>query len=826
MNTTKPQSVKHASEQPLLDFLHSNKIPYAFIHLEKVKKITDDKQPCSIPTGWAQMNFDELVGDDVKFTYITKQGEKKVYSYQQRYKQKKYYNGLNINLNKGNLVIADIDDAQHKEHWLSELGNKWITYSTRKKLPHIWLKKASMDDHTTKTKLEKGLDLLYQNVFEYRDSVLERCNDPMRVFDEYHKFFEEKQKTVEDAIKKAVAKPLPPVAQVVADLCDPTVMSEEQYEILDNIALEYIDNYTDWLRCIWALYNTFGSIKICAEWSAKSAKYKSEADVERYIQNDTRKVFTFGTIAYYSRLSDADAYYEIKSKYFDWEQNNDFTLAELYIKSVGDEAICDANSGIYIYGNRFWTPVRDKEKARLKMHIYRTLYQLLESQSRRLQAEITKNLLNNDKENLGLHQYKCNTLKNIQKAKQTLGSANKLKNIASIVAGLLSEEEKIYNMDDLNPMLFCFKNKTFNLDSMEEVNITKYDYISMHTGYDFSEPTEDQIKVIDKLFKEIMPEDDKRKGLLSAFKSAMTGEQTPHFFMLTGEGSNGKGTLLEILNEALGNYYSCSNVEFLTTPIRSGASTTLYGLDKMRGVQFSEPEENQEIMASSIKKLTDNPKMKGRGLYMEKEVDIVFHNSFFMDCNALPQIKGRKDYAVLRRILVYLFGSTFVDKEEDVDEANRVFLKDTKFKETTFKLAHRCAMCKYIMNNGAYPLYKAPSAEAYSRQYLLSSDEMFSWFSEFYECTKDKTHRVGLKDIYNEFKQSEFYRNLSGSDKTSKWSSRQFKSNLTSNIAIKKYCNLAPKTSFNGTSIGQHIWGWKEKNIDEDYLNESQTEPE
>jgi phage/plasmid-associated DNA primase len=191
-----------------------------------------------------------------------------------------------------------------------------------------------------------------------------------------------------------------------------------------------------------------------------------------------------------------------------------------------------------------------------------------------------------------------------------------------------------------------------------------------------------------------------------------------------------------------------------------------------------------------------------------------------MDCNSLPNIRGRKDYAVLRRILVWAFNSTFVDSAEDVADAidhgiKGVFLKNSQFKNTEFKLGHRCAMIKYIIMNGQYPLYKPACVEAYAKKYLLNTDDLYNWFADNYNCTKKKEDYITMKDIYSCFKQSEFYRNLSGSEKSSKWGKRSFTENIQSNIELKKYCNTAPKTSIGNTSIGQHVWGWVPKQTEE-----------
>ena len=64
MNTeTTALEMKHKLEQPvttpLIDYLDSNKIPYIFIHIDKVKKL-EPKKVDKIATDWMQKSYDEL----------------------------------------------------------------------------------------------------------------------------------------------------------------------------------------------------------------------------------------------------------------------------------------------------------------------------------------------------------------------------------------------------------------------------------------------------------------------------------------------------------------------------------------------------------------------------------------------------------------------------------------------------------------------------------------------------------------------------------------------------------------------------------------------
>ena len=91
--------------------------------------------------------------------------------------------------------------------------------------------------------------------------------------------------------------------------------THEQKEIIDNIDIKYINNYQSWLKIIWALYNQFNSYHICDYVSKKATeKYKGIKDIIKHLQNDKKHLLTFGTICYYSKVSNQENYIKIDGK--------------------------------------------------------------------------------------------------------------------------------------------------------------------------------------------------------------------------------------------------------------------------------------------------------------------------------------------------------------------------------------------------------------------------------------------------------------------------------------------------------------------------------
>ena len=58
------------------------------------------------------------------------------------------------------------------------------------------------------------------------------------------------------------------------------------------------------------MYNEFQDYKICDYISQKGSDYKGIDDVKKNVNKDTKRLLTFGTIAYYSKISNKNKHYE------------------------------------------------------------------------------------------------------------------------------------------------------------------------------------------------------------------------------------------------------------------------------------------------------------------------------------------------------------------------------------------------------------------------------------------------------------------------------------------------------------------------------------
>ncbi len=144
---------------------------------------------------------------------------------------------------------------------------------------------------------------------------------------------------------------------------------------------------------------------------------------------------------------------------------------------------------------------------------------------------------------------------------------------------------------------------------------------------------------------------------------AATGETREQcFFVLHGEGANGKSTLLNALRGVLGPYAKHTPTETLVAK-QGSASNDLARLAGARLVTASEANADQRLADALLKQITGDEPIVCRFLFKEF---ISFYPTFklFLATNQLPQVNG-SDPAMWRRIRTVPFNRVFTAEQQD-----------------------------------------------------------------------------------------------------------------------------------------------------------------
>jgi phage/plasmid-associated DNA primase len=162
----------------------------------------------------------------------------------------------------------------------------------------------------------------------------------------------------------------------------------------------------------------------------------------------------------------------------------------------------------------------------------------------------------------------------------------------------------------------------------------------------------------------IMPVVEERDCLLRGLASGLYGKTLQKLFILTGEGGNGKDTLVsKFYRDTLGrDYYEYSNTTILTEKRKGDLCQGIANMDKKRAVVWSEPPKQSILQGAVIKEITGVDQVNARGLYSTNTTTRIMASCFVL-CNDIPRVDA-VDGGLARRLIVIAFRSLFKNPEE------------------------------------------------------------------------------------------------------------------------------------------------------------------
>ena len=550
--------------------------------------------------------------------------------------------------------------------------------------------------------------------------------------------------------------------------------------IIENIDILYWTNYNDWIRIIWAIKNTFGNKgkELAKFYSSKCDNYEEQSFNEHWYRGKNGN--SFGTLEYYSKISNEEQYKLIKFMNSDkYIETSDVLVCKNMLQILGDNFI-KIKSGAdgdecYLYNEdeKIWKIISKKEKDSLSNEITdqnENLTSIIKKKYKSALKEIQQKIsFTDDEEEQKKLKVKYDEIvldkKKLKTYETTLQSKSKLDSVCDLMIGRVKVSDDIEF--DYNPFLLSFKNTTFNLETGKETVRTKYDYITSHTNYNWLEPTDDEMETIDKLVKEVLPDENTRKSYLSVLFSGLTKIQQIRFSIATGRGRNGKSVLNELMRDALGNSLSKQgDVLSITKELSTGSNVSVAHLDKKTFVVWSEPKSGESLRFENIKQFTGNKEFTARLNFSNKDT-IKLCLTAIMEANTVPVIDEKIDINVIQRLLVFKFPNLFIldENDEPIPEENK-YPQNKDLKEQPFRTKHRCALIKYLLLYAPKTIYIPKEVQETTKQYLNNCDTLFKFCEEEIKLADNEDSWIKVRDLFNKYKESVYYKKLKKNELT------------------------------------------------------------
>ena len=232
----------------------------------------------------------------------------------------------------------------------------------------------------------------------------------------------------------------------------------------------------------------------------------------------------------------------------------------------------------------------------------------------------------------------------------------------------------------------------------------------------------------------------------------MTGcPEDEAFYLLIGDGANGKSRFLDAVAAVLGEYARAVGDETIVGRRSTAGGGARADLVRLQGVRFaycSETGGSETFRAADLKRLTGGDTVTARGLYAAEVKEFKPQFTLFIATNFAPSMQGA-DGGLRRRLRLINFPHDF---ERDPEYAKR------RIKDLAYRLkAERAGIFNWLLEG--YALAKQEGLEPpkavqdATNEYADGQDIVARWFEECCEVKEGAVSR--LADLFDNFKRWE-----------------------------------------------------------------------
>lgn len=261
----------------------------------------------------------------------------------------------------------------------------------------------------------------------------------------------------------------------------------------------------------------------------------------------------------------------------------------------------------------------------------------------------------------------------------TSGFQSQILDQCSII--LCRQDREFLDLMDTRRDLLGFDNGVYDLRNSVFRKAGPLEYVTKSVGYSYDEHlmndpviTQKTQQFLDLVFPHVEVQEYVLKFLGSCL-AGFTDDQLFHFGF--GDGANGKGVLINLMDYTLGSYASKMESTFICgrSPDPDSPTPSLTKLVGKRFVYISEVVEGSKMNEQLFKQLSGQDRLPYRPMHQESR-DFIPDFKLFMVCNNLPNFDG-SEYSMKRRIRVIPFVSSFrIEGIEEIDNTKYQYRRD------------------------------------------------------------------------------------------------------------------------------------------------------
>jgi P4 family phage/plasmid primase-like protien len=535
-----------------------------------------------------------------------------------------------------------------------------------------------------------------------------------------------------------------------------TNLKKAQY-ILQSLSIaniKYYSSYEEWRNIGFALGTMANEepnmelefLQLYLSFSAQYKYWNLECYQMAYnIFYSSNNTITIGTLIYKLKQHQ-DLYSKYKElstiSHFDYmvEYATHGAFAKYYHSQVPDKYIYDeaTNKWYILLDTNIWEPLREYSR-KIRIDIKNVI------------LPIVMNKLNNE-----LNTTKDSKLiKNYNKIINKLDTEDFMKNTYNALKDCYLKNNIKF---DTAIHLFAFKNGIcfdFSNNTKTIRNILPTDYISITTGYDYIEPSNNDIEYVNKFIYSLFENTTEVEFITKSISNVLYGRNKyQKCFFFLGIGANGKTVLLTLMENTFGNYSIKASSTLFTKPEKDALiSPEIVQCKGKRLLHISEPNPNEKIQQSRYKSTTGNEKISARSLFSNEIETYTPNFTPFISCNQVPLFELIDDAIKRRSILIY-FKYRFIANPEFTND--KTIDNDLQDKLSTENML--CAFARILYNNYTHNYdpakYLPPSSKYILNEFISANDQLYDFLNSdnIIADRNNNNIRISISVLYDIYK--------------------------------------------------------------------------
>ena len=558
---------------------------------------------------------------------------------------------------------------------------------------------------------------------------------------------------------------LKPVKKQVSGILQQINVSYENVDLIkglmDCLSDKRADDYADWLNVGFCLYNINpNTLDLWIAFSKKSDKYK-EGECDKLWNTMSKKGVSIGSLKYWAKLDNPEQYKKVINESLETIINDvlgsdgsHFDIACFTAKLMADKVVYDGKM-------KRWYCVDEKTNIWECDKEGIIVIKILAVDVCRVFMETS--------DKYAKKAFECDsTLKDMyeEKSKKCISVAKQLKNssyqdsVKKCCKCTFMKNDFFEKFIDKKIELFAFTNCVFDCNTKIFRPIEPTDYIMTTTGYDWCEDVPQfYIDDFTKILITIQPDAERRAYLLDDLSLRLFGKNFLQLFTIwSGEGANGKGFMVGLLDLIFGDYFGKLSSNTITKETKNANATSEFSaVSSCRTVLFEEPKKQSKLQTDILKEHSGDTAIRTRGLFQES-FEYVPQYGMIICCNDIPDLEDNGGHAIARRLRVINFPTKFCENPIKPNEKkcdsnlNEKVMNDENYRNAFIKILIDNWIKKDLKTN-----FKTPNCIKYdSAKYIEDCNYVKRFLDDGYEYSEyndtNRDAKIQSSVLFSDFK--------------------------------------------------------------------------